>query len=52
MAELNTMTKNEHVGEIEREIRIVKEETMATKSGMPYSVLPDTGRYHQGIGDL
>ena len=40
MVELNTTAKNEHVGEIEREIRVIKERSRATKSGLPYAVLP------------
>lgn len=35
LAEINTRAKNEHMGKMEREIRVIKERTQATKSGLP-----------------
>ena len=37
---LNTTVAQEHVGEIERKIRVVKERVMSTMSILPYKLLP------------
>ena len=39
--EVNTTGKNEHVGEIERKIRHVKERCRCLKADMPFTVLPN-----------
>ena len=41
MAEINCTAKNEHVAEIERKIREVKERTRGTTSGLPFQHLPN-----------
>ena len=38
---INTTAKNEHVGEIERKIRHVKERCRCTTADLPYIVLPN-----------
>jgi hypothetical protein len=37
---LNTMAAQEHVGEIERKIRMIKERARGTISTLPYEMLP------------
>jgi hypothetical protein len=37
---LNTMATQEHVGEIERKIRLIKERARGTISTLPYEMLP------------
>ena len=38
---LNTTAASEHVGEIERKIRVIKERAWCTVNTLPYPVLPD-----------
>jgi hypothetical protein len=37
---LNTTAAQEHMGEIERKIRVIKERTRGTISTLPYEMLP------------
>ena len=37
---LNTMAAREHVGEIERKIRVIKERVRGTFNTLPYEKLP------------
>ena len=37
---VNTASANEHVPEIERQIRVVKEQSRATRHGLPFSRMP------------
>lgn len=38
--EVNMTAKNEHVPEIERKIRCIKERTRSIKADLPYQILP------------
>ena len=38
--EVNTMSAREHVGEIERQIRLIKERSRAVVADMPFKYLP------------
>ena len=37
---LNTTSANEHVGDVERNVRVIKERVRAVKATLPYTVLP------------
>ena len=40
LIEINTCAKNEHVGEIERKIRHIKDRSRCIQASLPFDVLP------------